>query len=304
MKRVSIVFLIVLIIVIAMMFAARFVLTHPVQTNVGPPPNGAIAIHFPSNSGSEIHGWWIDVVQSRGVVILLPGVRANRLSMLDRAKFLHDAHFTTMLIDFQAIGESKGNAITFGSNERHDVLAAVAFARAREPHAKIAIIGSSLGGAATLLAEPNVDAMILEAVYPSIDRAAHNRIAMRLGNTIANITAPLLLWQVDAKQLRPIDHIANARCPVFILSGENDEHTTVADTRALFNAAHEPKQLWLVPGKKHVDLHRAMKRDYESRVLQFLQTSLAVSATASAEVANKPNAAETTSFTEMSSMQR
>lgn len=163
--------------------------------------------------------------------------------MLDRARFLHAAGYSTLLIDLQATGESKGEAITFGWRERHDVLAAVAFTRKRAPNAKVAIIGSSLGGAATLLAEPDVDAIVLEAVYPSIDRAVQNRIAIRTGNTMAQLASPLLLWQlkprlgVSADALRPIDHIGNLRCPLLVISGANDEHTTAADTRALFAAA-------------------------------------------------------------------
>jgi uncharacterized protein len=286
------------------MFAVRRALTRPFQAAAGTAPFGAKAIHFASESGAEIHGWWWDVPDAKGIVLLLPGVRANRRSMVDRATFLHTAGYTTLLIDFQGIGESRGKAITFGELERYDVLAAVAFARTQAPHRKLAIIGSSLGGAATLLATPPlaVDAMVLEAVYPSIDRAVENRLAIRMGRTLAKIGSPLLLAQVDEDALRPIDHIANVRCPLLIIAGANDEHTTAADTRALFAAARAPKELWLVPGKKHVDLHRAMTREYEVRVLRFLQTSLTVSATAS--VAKRPIAAWKTSSTEMSSMQR
>ena len=64
------------------------------------------------------------------------------------------------------------------------------------------------------------------------------------------------------------------RCPVFILSGTRDEHTTADETRALFAQAPEPKRLWLVPGAAHVDLHRFASREYERRVLGFLEESV------------------------------
>jgi len=41
----------------------------------------------------------------------------------------------------------------------------------------------------------------------------------------------------------------------------------------LFNAAAEPKQLWLVDGAAHVDLHAVNKDEYEKRVLEFLAKS-------------------------------
>jgi fermentation-respiration switch protein FrsA (DUF1100 family) len=70
--------------------------------------------------------------------------------------------------------------------------------------------------------------------------------------------------------LRPVDHIANVECPVFIMSGEKDRNTRPSDTRVLFERARAPKQLWFVPNAKHIDLHRAARDQYETRVLAFL----------------------------------
>jgi alpha/beta superfamily hydrolase len=82
------------------------------------------------------------------------------------------------LIDFQGTGESEGEAITFGWRERFDVLAAVKYLKARSPNQRVGVIGVSLGGAATLLATPplELNGAVLEAVYPSIDRAVVNRL--------------------------------------------------------------------------------------------------------------------------------
>ena len=55
-------------------------------------------------------------------------------------------------------------------------------------------------------------------------------------------------------ELRPVESIRQLPCPVLILSGTADRHTTEAQTRALFAAANDPKELWLVPGASHDDL--------------------------------------------------
>jgi fermentation-respiration switch protein FrsA (DUF1100 family) len=143
------------------------------------------------------------------------------------------------------------------------------------------VIGVSLGGAATLLATPplQIDGVVLEAVYPSIDRAVHNRLAMRLG-PLASLTAPLLLAQmrprlgVGATELRPVDHIAQLRCPVLIVAGELDRHTTADDTRLLFAAASQPKDLWLIQGAAHVDYFEYVGDEYQRRVLAFFDRTL------------------------------
>ena len=265
-------------------------LSRPAPQLVGAAPLelDARAIAFPSESGSTIHGWF-SPHRRRGAVLLLPPVRANRLAMVPRAKFLSRAGYATLLIDLQGTGESPGRAITFGWRERHDVLAAVRFLREQVADEPIAIIGSSLGGAAALFATPplHVDAMVLEAVYPSLDRAVRNRLRMRIGSA-SSVAAPLLLWQlqprlgVSPSQLRPADHIRQVRCPLLIIGGAEDAHTTQADTRLLYDAAVAPKRLWLIPDAKHVDFYEAARDEYRDRVLTFLERSFAGTHTAMA----------------------
>ncbi len=158
------------------------------------------------------------------------------------------------------------------------MLAAINFVRHIDPTACVAIIGSSLGGVAALLATPplRVDGLVLEEVYPTIEIATRNRMENYLGR-VGRILTPVLLnqlqWRlgVSASQLRPVDHIANVECPVLIMSGEKDRNSRPSDTQMLFERARSPKQLWFVPNAGHVDLHRAARVDYESRVLAFLE---------------------------------
>ena len=110
-----------------------------------------------------------------------------------------------------------------------------------QPADHIGIIGSSLGGAAALLAHPplRVDALILEAVYPTIEVATKNRLQNYLG-PIGRWFAPLLLKQlhtrlgVSADELRPINHIGNVSCPILLINGEKDRNTRPEDAPALF----------------------------------------------------------------------
>jgi alpha-beta hydrolase superfamily lysophospholipase len=256
-----------------------WLLARPVQTRVGGPPAdlNAQAVSFKSDSGADVAGWWCPISNGRGAVLLLPGIRANRLSMVEHARFLRRAGYSILLIDLQATGETKGDRITFGWKESRDVLAAISFIREMQPSVRIAIIGTSLGGAAALLAAPSlkVDALILEAVYPTIEIATTNRLQNYLG-PIGRSAAPLLLMQLRARlgvsksDLRPIDHIEKISCPIFLMSGEKDRNTRQEDTRMLFSRAQSPKQLWFVPNAAHVDLHKTATEEYESRVLAFL----------------------------------
>jgi uncharacterized protein len=279
MKRVVFIFVTLVAAAVICVLSVGWQLAHPVQTRIGNPPAdlNAQPVTFASASGANVHGWWCPTQNGRGAVLLLPGIRANRLSMIDRARFLHRAGYSVLLIDFQATGETKGDHITFGWKESRDVLAAIGFLHHIDPKSRVAIIGSSLGGVAALLAIPplKVDALVLEEVYPTIEIATRNRMENYLG-VLGRILTPVLLNQlhfrlgVSASQLRPIDHISEVACPVFIISGEKDHNTKPSDTQALFERARSPKQLWFVPNAGHIDLHQAAPKEYEARVLAFL----------------------------------
>jgi fermentation-respiration switch protein FrsA (DUF1100 family) len=162
------------------------------------------------------------------------------------------------------------------------VAAAVAHIRQEKPTHRIGVIGRSLGGAAALLGSPlGIDALVLESVFPTVEEAVYDRLQMRLG-PLASVAAPLLLWQVEPRlgipcaDLRPIDCISMAGCPVLVISGTADEHTTIAETRRLFAAAAEPKELVEFEGVAHVDLLAADSALYEESVIRFLRRWLEI----------------------------
>jgi fermentation-respiration switch protein FrsA (DUF1100 family) len=99
------------------------------------------------------------------------------------------------------------------------------------------------------------------------------------GRTLTPLLLNQLQWRLGvlASQLRPVDHIENVECPMFIISGENDRNTRRSDTLMLAEHARKPKEVWFVPNAGHIDLHRAARQEYETRVLAFLAKSAKIS---------------------------
>ena len=260
------------------LWLAGGVLSAPANQPIGDLPSDlhGTPVQFLSESGATIHGWFIPGKKGVGAIILMHGVRSNRLSMLERARFLSREDYTVLLFDFQAHGESTGEHITFGYRESMDAQAAVSFLRSNAPGEKIGVIGESMGGAAVLLASPplDVNAVILEMVYPTIKQAISNRLTARLGGWASSLT-PLLSWQlkprlgIDAEVLRPIDHIGKISSPKLLIVGAEDQYTTLEESRQMFETANEPKELWVVNGAKHADLYPVAKKEYEQHVLGF-----------------------------------
>lgn len=274
---------VLLLTLVAGVWLTGTILTSPVPQSAGVAPSdlAASAVEFQSQSGATIKGWFIKGKKNAGAIVLMHGNRGNRLSMVDRARFLSRAGFSVLLFDFQAHGESSGDHITFGYLESKDAQAAIDFLRANAPGEKIGVIGVSLGGAATLLAEPPlaVDAMVLEMVYPTITEAIGNRLSARLGGW-SRIMTPLMTVQlrprlgIDAAALQPLSKVGKITAPKLFVAGAEDQHTTLEESQRMFSAAAEPKELWIVERAGHVDVYPLEKEEYERRVLSFFFSRL------------------------------
>ena len=266
--------------VVGLLYGVGTLLLAPAPRVRGQPPTSPplIAVAFPSQSGTILYGWLARQVGGHGGIVLLHGLRSDRTSMVERARFLYAAGYTVLLLDLQGHGESPGTRLTFGYREALDARAAVAFSRQQLHAQPIAALGVSLGGAACVLgASPlAVDALVLEAVYTDVRKAIANRLRLRLGAVGAWLT-PVFTLQLALRTgmtpalLRPVEHIAFVHAPVLIIAGTHDQHTTLDDSQRLFAAAPEPKKFWVIPGASHVDFHRYAGLEYQTRVLQFLQ---------------------------------
>jgi len=269
---------------LALSLVAGSVLTAPSHQRIPAPPDDlrAQTVTLSSASGATLAAWLLVPDQPKAAVVLLHGVHANRWHMLPRAELLWRSGYVVLMPDLQAHGESTGNRITFGYLEARDATACLQYLRQRFPQLHVGGVGVSLGGAALVLAgqAAGSEADVLEAVFPTIAEATDNRLAMRVG-PFSSVLSPLLLLQlkpglgVGVDELRPVESIRQLHCPVLILSGSADRHTTEAQTRALFAAANEPKELWLVPGASHDDLLRFDEAGYAEHVVGFLDRHLA-----------------------------
>ena len=235
------------------------------------------SVEIPSQQGVTVHGWLARGKPGGGVLLLVHSMRSNRMEMLSRARFLKDQGYSVLFIDLQAHGETAGDHITFGLREAENVEASVAFLRKSFPAERMGAIGASLGAAAIVLAQQNLklDAVILESLHPTLEEAVDNRLKLHFGDH-GSILLPLMLWQlsfyldVSLDALSPIARINNLNTPVLFISGTHDVHTTQPETERLYAAARFPKELWIVPGAQHFNMHSYAGREYEQRVSDFL----------------------------------
>lgn len=212
-------------------------------------------------------------------VLLLHGVGASRQATAANAAWLASLGYATLAIDFRGHGQSGIEPRTFGLSEALDAQVAYAWLKRRQENAPVAIIGISLGGAASLLGNAGpipADALILQAVYPDIRHAIRNRIASRASPSMGYLLEPFLSFQAPLRfgvwptRLSPLEALPRYRGPVLVIGGEQDRSTPPAETRAMFTAAQGDRKLWLVATGDHAAICDLADTAYRDHVRTFL----------------------------------
>jgi len=143
---------------------------------------------------------------------------------------------------------------------------------------KIGALGFSMQGAAAIqfaAQNPNVRAVIAEGGYGNLGRmfseAGDGRLAQPfLWGMQAWFQA---LTGVDPWQSSPVDVIGEiSPNAVFLIYGEHEVHG--AHPWEQYEAAGEPKQIWIVPGGSHGRNYALDPEGYRARVLAFFEKFL------------------------------
>ncbi len=176
------------------------------------------------------------------------------------------AHAGVVGIDFRGHGASAGRS-TVGHHEVLDLEAAVAYARDLG-YSDVVTCGWSMGGSIVLrhaALHGGVDAVVsVSAVsrwfYRDTKpmRRVHWAIETRLGRLVAQRALRTRIssegWPNDAPPEAPIEVIGRiAPTPVLIVHGDRDHYFPVEHPQALYDAANEPKELWLIEGFAHAE---------------------------------------------------
>ncbi len=234
-------------------------------------------VKLQTSDGLELEGWYVPS-RNGAAVIVFPGRSGTR----KQARMLAANGYGVLLYDRRGEGASEGDPNGWGWDFDKDIRAGIDFLKQRadvEP-GKIAGLGLSVGGEMllqTAAEDPDLAAVVSEGAgartraeevsdTEGIDKAG--TFLTYLSRDVANA---VFSNQMPPQHLEELIPKIAPRPILLIHAGSRDVGTL---NPAYYRAAGAPKQIWRVPAGGHTDGIDVRPREYERRVVGFLDDAL------------------------------
>ncbi len=203
-------------------------------------------VWFTTADRVKLNGWFLHSRRESvtGTILYCHGNSGNLTHASHQAQKLAAEGFDVLIFDYRCYGRSDWKL----PDERginYDVQAAYDYLvqqRGVKPE-RLAIYGWSLGSAAAidLASRQPSGALVVEAGLSSASDMARIKLPW----------LPRWLHWVGKNRFASVSKIARVRCPILVSHGTGDDVIPVEQGRRLYAAAHQPKDLLLIPGRTH-----------------------------------------------------
>ncbi|URZ88278.1 alpha/beta hydrolase [Floricoccus penangensis] len=188
--------------------------------------------------------------------------------------------YNILIPDHRAHGESEGTLITFGYNEKKDILQWTSELLKKEPNAEIVLYGGSMGATTVMLTTEldlptNVKGIIADCGYTS----AYMEFELLIKNGLKIPSFPLLNFMdffVRIKgnfSLKDVDvrpGLNENILPFLVIHGTGDKFVDVSMAKLNFDADKGPKDMLIVKDAPHLSSYIYDEDDYFKTVNTFL----------------------------------
>ena len=229
----------------------------------------------------ELDGWFVpSKVKSKSTIIILHGWGANRSDVIPSTIFLGE-HYNLAYFDFRNHGRSGGGETSLTCLEMKDYIAVAKYLKNHKTSETrlMAVFGFSMGGSVAITGTtklPDIKAVIAESPFSSF-----NETVVRFAGLFYGIPRPVvpltliftrLRLGFDPEECAPIYHVAKlSPRPLLLIQAGEDARMPPSEGKALFDAAKEPRELWLVPNTDHGSIQDKLPEDYKKKILGFYQ---------------------------------
>lgn len=234
-----------------------------------------------SREGYVLRAHWYPAEGAKRTVILAHGWRSLwSLDFSASAPFLHEQACNLLLIDQRCHGESGGDLISYGIQERYDILSWLSWLEENHPGTPVYLCGLSMGAATVLMTAELPEAKGVAGIIADCGYSTPDEIVrMGVQKTLGGLTAPTMAAVnlnckrragFTLKSASPIEAMAkNTEIPCLFIHGGDDRFVPVRMSIENYYACKAPKELFVVPGADHGMSFMVDPEGYQKKVLDF-----------------------------------
>lgn len=240
-------------------------------------------VAFASRGEHVLRGWWLSRPETDRVIVGCAGYRGSRAQLVGIGTMLWRAGFNVLLFDYRGHGSDLGTPVTLGFREMDDFFAALDYTNSRIPGARIGVFGGSMGASIAIMGSSRRDDVL--AVVADSPFARHSDIvsfrvkqAVHLpGRPFTRISDYFLYHMAGYRgsDIEPIRWVGQlAPRPLLVIHGSADTAIPLEQGMQVYEAAHEPKELWIGEGAEHCGTYFLDRAVYSERVSSFFERAL------------------------------
>ena len=165
-----------------------------------------------------------------------------------------------LIVDQRTSGESEGNVISFGINERRDCLAWIDLVNREFNNPRIILCGISMGASTVLMASDmdlpsNVIGVLADCGYSSqkeiIQKCTKDlKLPPKLLYFFIKLGAKIY-GDFDLDEVTPIESFKNSKLPTIFFHGESDDFVPCSMSIDMYNSKKENNKIVTIPNAGH-----------------------------------------------------
>jgi len=231
-------------------------------------------IELVTEDGIKLSAWYTPP-QNGAVILVAHGYGDKRA---EDFHVLFASHgYGVIAWDFRAHGKSGGDFSSLGYYETLDAKAALDFALAQPGVEHVGAWGGSMGAVTMIRATeqyPQIEALIADSPFVTLEEEMDLQVPFPIMRSLIHFFAERETG-VSPDLVRPVDDIGLiSPRPVFIIQGMSDGMIPLDSAQRLYDAAGEPRQLWVENDVPHLNMYAYYKTRYIKQAIKFFDQYL------------------------------